>query len=182
MNDARRSVLKEERRRTGQGTEKRQPEIRSHTRPFQPSSLLRAAPLHASGSRRQFLKAGVAFLGVSALWLMDRIVRRTESIPEDSETTLTVPWNTAQEVHFYEPAIAVNHADRVAVFSSKCPHMGCRINRSEGQQLVCGCHGSRFDINGNAVQGPATRSLEPLPFTLDRAAGTLRVTLRSSQA
>jgi Rieske Fe-S protein len=77
--------------------------------------------------------------------------------------------------------IVANRADGVAVFSSKCPHLGCRISRTEGRELVCPCHGSRFDLQGNVVHGPATRGLRSLPFALDRAKGVLGVTLGSSQ-
>ena len=104
-----------------------------------------------------------------------------ESIPEESETTLTVPWSAATGIHFYDPMIVVNSTGGVAVFSSKCPHLGCRINRTEGQELVCPCHGSRFNLQGEVVQGPATRGLRSLPFGLDRAKVALHVTLGSSQ-
>ena len=80
-----------------------------------------------------------------------------------------MPWSPAQTIRFYDPMIVVNRAGGVAVFSSQCPHMGCRINRTEGQELVCPCHGSRFNLQGDVVQGPATRGLGSLPFALDRA-------------
>lgn len=132
-----------------------------------------------AGSRRVFLKAGIASLGAMALWLMDRLARRSESIPENSETTITVPWSAAQGVHFEDRMIVVNSPREISVFSSTCPHLGCRINRTEGAELACPCHGSRFDLQGNAVHGPATRRLHNLPFALERAKGILRVTLES---
>lgn len=129
------------------------------------------------GSRRVFLKTGLASLGAAALWMMNHIARQAESIPENLESTTTVPWNAAQGVHFYEGMIVVNGPGEVAVFSSGCPHLGCRVNRTEGTELVCPCHGSRFDLSGRATRGPAGRRLRALPFTLDRTGGVLRVTL-----
>ena len=44
--------------------------------------------------------------------------------------------------------------------SVKCPHLGCQLewNPSE-KSWDCPCHGSRFDIHGRPLDGPATSSL-----------------------
>jgi nitrite reductase/ring-hydroxylating ferredoxin subunit len=60
---------------------------------------------------------------------------------------------------------------RVAVFSSSCTHLGCRISRVEDGLLVCPCHGSRFHRDGSVASGPATRPLAELPFTTDATTG-----------
>lgn len=182
--DARTAVLDEQPGPVQRGAERHEPVIPARALLLSEGDLRRSAPTPVvlrPASRRLFLKAGMTFLGALALWIMDRVARNTESIPENSETTLTVPWSAAQGVHFYDPMIVANRADGVAVFSSKCPHLGCRINRTEGGELVCPCHGSRFDLQGNVVHGPATRSLSSLPYALDRAKAILRVTLGSSQ-
>ncbi len=46
--------------------------------------------------------------------------------------------------------------------SARCTHLGCLVafNRAE-QAWECPCHGSRFDPDGQVVQGPAVRPLEP---------------------
>ncbi len=57
--------------------------------------------------------------------------------------------------------------DQVHVFSDKqgiyaisavCTHLGCIVKREENG-FVCPCHGSRFDLNGNIIQGAASRDL-----------------------
>lgn len=42
-----------------------------------------------------------------------------------------------------------------------CPHMKCNLifNREE-KTWDCPCHGSRFDLDGNVIEGPATRSVD----------------------
>ena len=41
----------------------------------------------------------------------------------------------------------------------ECTHQGYSLNVSSSQ-LSCPAHGSEFDLNGNVLQGPATRPLK----------------------
>ena len=45
-----------------------------------------------------------------------------------------------------------------------CTHLGCQLgwNRAE-RSWDCPCHGSRFDPEGEVLQGPAVRGLERKP-------------------
>jgi nitrite reductase/ring-hydroxylating ferredoxin subunit len=49
----------------------------------------------------------------------------------------------------------------VHAVSLRCPHMGCllRFNSAE-RSWDCPCHGSRFDVDGAVLEGPATKDLE----------------------
>ena len=128
--------------------------------------------------RRIFLKVAVAGLGVFALWLMDKLATRATALPEYSSRTITVPLAIGECVRFFDDAIVVrNKSGALAVFSSACTHLGCRLNRTEANEIVCPCHGSRFDLNGRVARGPATRSLAPLTFEVDSAASLLHITL-----
>jgi|HubBroStandDraft_6_1064221.scaffolds.fasta_scaffold319286_2 cytochrome b6-f complex iron-sulfur subunit len=53
-----------------------------------------------------------------------------------------------------------------------CTHEGCDIG-SQGsvseEAVICNCHGSRFDANGNVVSGPARSPLQHFAVTLDSA-------------
>jgi len=56
-----------------------------------------------------------------------------------------------------------------------CTHAGCDIGQRgtvSAQGLVCGCHGSEFDANGNVTRGPATQPLDHFAVTVD-ATGNL---------
>lgn len=133
-------------------------------------------------SRRDVLRAASAILGTLSVWLMNRSIRRSESLPENSERLIAVPWNAAPGIHFFTQFLVVNSSpDRVAVFSATCTHLGCQINCAEGSELVCPCHGSRFSLQGDVTHGPAGRPLRALPFQLDRGNGRLLVTLESTQ-
>lgn len=45
-------------------------------------------------------------------------------------------------------------------FSSVCPHRGCKVSEVIDANIVCPCHGSRFDLEGAVVNGPAVKPLE----------------------
>jgi Rieske Fe-S protein len=52
---------------------------------------------------------------------------------------------------------------RVLAFSRRCPHLGCSLSVSEARDgFTCPCHGSRFDLMGRRVAGPAERDLTGL--------------------
>ena len=60
-------------------------------------------------------------------------------------------------------AIIVEHNsdDSYKAISGICTHQGCIISNFEGSSndFVCPCHNSKFDMNGNVVQGPASTNL-----------------------
>ena len=60
-------------------------------------------------------------------------------------------------VALYRDASGVAHAR-----SARCTHLGClvRFNAAE-TSWDCPCHGSRFDIDGTVLEGPAVASLPP---------------------
>jgi cytochrome b6-f complex iron-sulfur subunit len=63
----------------------------------------------------------------------------------------------------------------VYALSAVCTHLGC-ITRylSDEKCIACPCHGSRFDLEGNVIHGPAPRPLQWLEMQVD-ATGTLLV-------
>lgn len=84
-------------------------------------------------------------------------VGRPEEIPLG--TVLVLP----------EQKIYVSHAaEGFYALSAVCTHLGCmtRYLANEGI-LACPCHGSRFDLLGRVVQGPAPRPLPRLELSLN---------------
>jgi cytochrome b6-f complex iron-sulfur subunit len=51
--------------------------------------------------------------------------------------------------------------DTFRAISGICTHQGCIVTDFDGTNnaFVCPCHGSRFDLSGNVVQGPAPSKL-----------------------
>jgi cytochrome b6-f complex iron-sulfur subunit len=72
-------------------------------------------------------------------------------------------------------AYVIGAASGVYALSAVCTHLGCITRfRSDERVIACPCHGSRFDLEGNVVHGPAPRPLPWLDVTQD-AAGNLLV-------
>ncbi len=52
-----------------------------------------------------------------------------------------------------------------AALSPICTHQGCTVDIA-GPRLVCPCHGSTYDREGNVLRGPAERALRRFPARL----------------
>ena len=59
----------------------------------------------------------------------------------------------------------------IRAFSARCTHLGCRIDRVTGDEVVCPCHGSRYRSDGSVAAGPATRALVRLKVEPDHSSG-----------
>jgi cytochrome b6-f complex iron-sulfur subunit len=52
----------------------------------------------------------------------------------------------------------VREANRMAVISTTCTHLGCSVSISD-TGFSCPCHGSRYDQDGTVTGGPAPKAL-----------------------
>ena len=48
----------------------------------------------------------------------------------------------------------------------KCTHRGCELNVGGGV-YSCPCHGSEFTIEGEVLEGPATKKLQTFKTSFD---------------
>jgi nitrite reductase/ring-hydroxylating ferredoxin subunit len=81
------------------------------------------------------------------------------------------------------PILLLRDADQVFAIHDRCSHRGCSLSEGsvEGEEIVCACHGSRFDRrDGSVRRGPAT-SAQPA-FQVRERDGRIEVRLLAPSA
>jgi len=134
-------------------------------------------------SRRDFLaRIGVGACAVAAagsalvtLQYLDPKVLFEPPTAFRAGTPVDYPEGTVR-FHKEQKAYVVGGQGGVYALSAVCTHLGCitRFLSDEGV-IACPCHGSRFDLEGNVVHGPAPRPLPWIEVREDAASGVLIV-------
>jgi Rieske Fe-S protein len=124
-------------------------------------------------NRRYFIKsAGLGMLlAIGFLW--DKLVKTENRL--SGRKTINIPFNPNKNINFQDDFIVVNSDGQTKVFSSYCTHLGCKINKAENGFIICPCHGSAFNIEGDAVKGPAIHPLKSLHFSIDETKSQITV-------
>ena len=112
-------------------------------------------------SRRNFITSLALLLGsASLLWryLTPRSTGTGQALLRVRSSD--IPSNGA--LVFREQRLALFRDNQgVYALSLICTHLGCTVTVSVGE-LVCPCHGSRFDRQGMVLNGPADNPLKRL--------------------
>lgn len=124
-------------------------------------------------SRRHFLKTAGLGLVLSMGYLWNKLVKTENQL--STQKKISLPFNPNKNISFQDDFIIINSNHQTKVFSSHCTHLGCKINKTDGDSLLCPCHGSAFDTDGNAIKGPAINPLKPLSFSIDKATNQITV-------
>jgi nitrite reductase/ring-hydroxylating ferredoxin subunit/uncharacterized membrane protein len=61
------------------------------------------------------------------------------------------------------PVLLVRDGELIFAIHDRCSHRGCSLadGKLEGEEIVCACHGSRFDRRSGAVRGGPATSAQP---------------------
>jgi cytochrome b6-f complex iron-sulfur subunit len=132
-------------------------------------------------TRRQLLRRGWqlggTMLAVAAGWTAYEALRPLTSTAAGATINLGNPDNYKPETATYIVAgrlFVANTGTRLFAISQKCPHLGCRVPFCDSSgRFECPCHGSKYDIGGEWIEGPAPRGMDRYPLTL--TAGSLVV-------
>jgi Rieske Fe-S protein len=75
----------------------------------------------------------------------------------------------------HKPIIVTRTSEtEVAAFSSKCTHFGCEVPLPDNDVITCQCHGSKFDVGGKVIHGPANKPLKAFAATLSGTTITIK--------
>ena len=97
-------------------------------------------------------------------------VRTAEIAGEFASDFFRSPRKTAKALAPGESAVVIQRGKKVGAcrdpeglhqVEHRCTHMKCPLEWNAAEQVWdCPCHGSRFDVNGHVLSGPAHRDLE----------------------
>ena len=61
------------------------------------------------------------------------------------------------------PVLLLREGERIFAIHDRCSHRGCSLSEGEveGEEIVCACHGSRFDLRNGAVRGGPATAAQP---------------------
>ncbi|MGN6868426.1 MAG: Rieske 2Fe-2S domain-containing protein [Solirubrobacteraceae bacterium] len=61
------------------------------------------------------------------------------------------------------PVLLLRDGEQIYAIHDRCSHRGCSLSEGEveGSEIVCSCHGSRFDLRNGAVLGGPATSAQP---------------------
>lgn len=124
-----------------------------------------------SPERRKLVRTATLAMGALALSgalasMLRRVQAQAAVEPMRLPADLPEGWSVAGPVLVFRQG-----AEELRAFSSRCTHLGCRIDRILDGEAACPCHGSRFRPDGSVAQGPAARPLERATLEPDSASG-----------
>lgn len=142
-----------------------------------------AAPVEvAAPSRREFL---YYIWGASIVLLLGEVTAAIVwfALPRFKEGTFggtfsfpptRIPSQGTQPVAVPEGRYWVSNADEgLVVLYGVCTHLGCLPKWVDtNNRFECPCHGSKFQLNGTYIEGPAPRSLDRFPTKVFFTDGT----------
>ena len=119
-------------------------------------------------SRRNLLlrgwKLGGAFLAAAAGWTIYESLRPLASATSGGTINLGNPSRYPPDSATYIPQgrlFVANTGTVIYALSQKCPHLGCRVPYCDSSGwFECPCHGSKYDIGGEWIEGPAPRGMD----------------------
>lgn len=79
--------------------------------------------------------------------------------------------------YFFDSFIASKRGAAIKVFTNRCTHAGCKVNKEHNNTIVCACHGSAYNSSGEVLKGPASKNLKPLPFSTNPVSGEITIKL-----
>jgi len=141
-------------------------------------------------SRREFLSTIAMIAGVVAsyglltlqgfLFVMPRRLKsRTRKVFVGNLSSFKNGQVTSYTDPFGNELLLRRNKDGLQAFSSRCPHLGCRVRwETDESRFFCPCHRGVFNADGVGTSGPpadAGQRLEEVPLVVDEKSGVVFV-------
>ena len=127
-------------------------------------------------SRKTFLRLATLAVAAAFYALWNMLTGKQRQLSEKPRVKRINPVKLGTGIYFFDKFILIKSDNRLKVLSNRCTHAGCRINQEINGQLVCPCHGSRYDSStGKVLQGPAGLPLSGIPFSTDAKTGEITI-------
>jgi thiosulfate dehydrogenase [quinone] large subunit len=145
--------------------------------------------LESAVGRREFLKrTGMVLTGITLAGALGQILEACSSLTGPSvshgTTTINIASLTSNGQFMVDSSVTPDgtpilvirqNATTYTALSMLCTHQGCQVDSPSGGSIYCGCHGSRFNLFGQVVTGPASSPLTNYSVTLNAVAKTITV-------
>ena len=115
--------------------------------------------------RRHFFKIIGSIFGLATIAVTDISIQLSEKVHKQKYKPIKVS-EIKNTINFYDDLIITSVNNKINVFSSKCTHLGCKINSYKDEDIICPCHGSRFYTDGKVIKGPADKNLKKMEFEI----------------
>ena len=147
--------------------------------------------------RRQFLRqaAAATIVGAAASFTLEHAAKADEAVPSAAHQKFHLPLDgelatiggfilvdVKENRESRKVIVARVDANTLAACSATCTHQGCDVEYDGGaKQWACPCHGSRFSLDGQVVQGPAIDPLEQFTAALEVELGSAKGDISKSK-
>lgn len=131
--------------------------------------------------RRNFLKATCALCGIAVI---PGVLDSCKKTPSKQDVNFTIDiTNSAYTALQTVGGSAISNgvlimrvdSSSFSAVASSCTHEGCAVGyQASSKQVVCPCHGGRFDVSGAVVAGPPKTALQK--FNVTQNGNTLSIT------
>ena len=154
--------------------------------------LSRIFSLETEVGRREFLKRTGIVLGAATLsgMLAEILASCSTSTGPNvpvthGTTTIDISGLTSNGQYLVDSSVTPDttpilvirqSATSYTALSMLCTHQGCQVNTPSNGSIYCSCHGSRFSLTGQVLQGPAPSPLTSYGVSLNATAKTITVT------
>lgn len=117
-------------------------------------------------NRKEFLKVVLYALLIPFAFVIHKMIGDLKRFG-NTNSIIKIPNDIPNGLSIQDDFILSKTPKDLKVFSSRCTHLGCKINAIDQNEIVCPCHGSRYNEYGEPTKGPSIKSLQSFSYEID---------------